>query len=238
MARSVEELAREPESGSPAGTQVVAQVSADSASAVAGWQTLLSGSPREVLARLVRDDPLEVRARVATRLRADALLLDGDRVHLRVLARISRASASYRGRPELSDWIDGAVAGSIEELVREEHESARSRSAGRSDRVRERSSPSALATASPGTDAFTTLAAPLGLDPRSMRDACAAFDVLPFADRNAFFDLVLEAGDLDVAARAAGVSASEIARRARRALDAILAAALGAGADSEKGRKR
>jgi hypothetical protein len=37
-----------------------------------------------------------------------------------------------------------------------------------------------------------------------MRRACAAFDVLPFAERHAFFQLVLEAGDLDGAARDAG----------------------------------
>jgi hypothetical protein len=66
-----------------------------------------------------------------------------------------------------------------------------------------------------------------------MRVACAAFDVLPFADRAAFFDLVLEARDLDGCARAAGVNASEIARRARRALAAILGPSPAGGPDSK-----
>jgi hypothetical protein len=199
------------------------------------WHTLLSGSPREVLARLVRDDPLEVRARVASRLRSEAVLLDGDRVHLRALARISRAAGAYRGRPDLPEWVDGAVADAVEELVREEHELARSRipEARASDAA---GATSATVAADP--DAFSSLATPLGLDPGSVRRACAAFDVLPFAERSAFFRLVLEAGDLDAAAREAGVSVSEIARRARRALDAILATTSAAVADPEKARKR
>lgn len=199
------------------------------------WHTLLSGSPREVLARLVRDDPLHVRARVASRLRAEALLLDGDHVHLRALARISRAAGAYRGRPGLADWVDAAVADAVEELVREEHELARSRTPIREGRE-DRATDTAAVPVDP--DAFSSLATPLGLDPGSVRRACATFDVLPFVERNAFFRLVLEAGDLDAAAREVGVSASEVGRRARRALDAILAAALGVVGDVEKARKR
>ena len=199
------------------------------------WHTLLSGSPREVLARLVRDDPLEVRARVASRLRAEAVLLDGDRVQLRALASIARAAGAYRGRPDLAGWVDGAVAEAVDDLVREEHELARSRIAIRDERPTEGPRGPALAGE---PDAFHSLASPLGLDPGAMRRACAAFDVLPFAERHAFFQLVLEAGDLDGAARDAGVNASEIARRARRALEAILATAVGVSAETEKARKR
>ncbi len=205
------------------------------------WHTLLSGSPREVLARLVRDDPLDVRARVASRLRAEAVLLDGDRVHLRALARISRAAGAYRGRPELADWVDGAVAETVQELVREEHELARSRTPireGREGREGREDRATVTAAVAVDPDAFTSLATPLGLDPGSVRRACATFDVLPFAERDAFFRLVLEAGDLDAAAREVGVSASEVARRARRALDAILATTLGVAVDAEKARKR
>jgi DNA-directed RNA polymerase specialized sigma24 family protein len=59
-----------------------------------------------------------------------------------------------------------------------------------------------------------------------MRAACAAFNHLPFADRSAFTDLVLRGVSLDKVARSAGESATEVARRARRALDAILTSAL------------
>jgi DNA-directed RNA polymerase specialized sigma24 family protein len=163
-----------------------------------------------VLGRLVQDDPLGVREKVASRLRADALLLDADRVHLRALARISRFASRYRGCPELSVWIDSAVAEALDELLREEHEWARS--------------PRPTEPEKPGV--FALLAPPLGLEPAVMRAACASFNVLPFAERSAFVDLVLHGRSLDDVARAAGESATEVARRARRALDATLATAL------------
>jgi hypothetical protein len=198
------------------------------------WQTLFAGSPREVLSRLVQDDPLGVRGRIAERLRADALLLDGDHVHLRALARISRSAGAYRGRPELSEWVAGAVAESVEELVREMHEEARRRARNRDDRARTQpADTTGDARGARDADAFDVLAGPLGLDPGSMRTACAAFDVLPFADRTAFFDFVLESKDLDSCARAAGVNASEVARRARRALDVILGSVPGFVPDSK-----
>lgn len=174
-----------------------------------GWRKLLGGTPREVLGRLVQDDPLGIREKVGIRLQSDALLLDADRVHLRVLARISRFAGRYRGRPELSAWIESAVAEAVEELLREEHESVRSRRAEEPEKA----------------SVFASLATPLGLDPTAMRAACAAFNLLPFADRNAFADLVLRGRSLDKVARAAGESATEVARRARRALDTLLTCA-------------
>jgi len=216
------------EAGSISGSAVVPE-----ADACSSWQTLLSGSPREVLSRLVQDDPLGVRGQVAERLRADALLLDGDRAHLRALARISRTSGSYRGRPGLSEWVAIAVAESVEELVREMHEQVRRPARSRADGLAKRAGDSTTSSdEARDADAFEILAGPLGLDPGSMRIACAAFDVLPFPDRAAFFDLVLESKDLDACARAAGVNASEIARRARRALDAILGPVPGSRAES------
>jgi DNA-directed RNA polymerase specialized sigma24 family protein len=163
-----------------------------------------------VLGRLVQNDSLGIRGKVAARLHSDALLFDADRVYLRVLARISRFAGRYRGHPELAAWIESAVAESIEELLREEHETLRSR----------------RPEATEGVGLFAALGPPLGLDPMAMRAACAAFNQLPFADRSAFADLVLRGNSLDKAARSAGESATEVARRARRALDAILAPAL------------
>ena len=229
MGRSVDRTSATSATGTSAGSEVALSPGGAIAAFETGWPNFFAGSPREVLARLVQDDSFAVRARVAARLRADALLLDGDRVHLRALARISRSARSYRGRPGLSEWLDGIVVSSVEEVVREEQEWARSRSPSREGRV--------PVPEAPGADAYASLAGPLGLDPKAMRAACAAFDALPFTDRSAFFELVLEARELDGAAHAAGVSASEIARRARRGLDAVLVP-LGAEADVEKGRKR
>jgi DNA-directed RNA polymerase specialized sigma24 family protein len=175
-----------------------------------------------VLARLVPDDPLGIREKVAARLQADALLLDADRVHLRVLGRVSRFANRYRGRPELTAWIESTVAESVQELLHEEHEAVRARPP---------------ATLEP-VGAFASLAPPLGLDPRAMRAACAAFNVLTFAERRAFADLVLRGRSLDEVARAAGESATEVARRARRALDAVLACALQFSESEDSGGSR
>ena len=177
------------------------------------WRGLLAGTPREVLARLVQGDPLGVRGVVARRLRSGSVLLDADRVHLRVVAQLARSAGKYRGRPAVEDWVDGHVLRILSELVREDHESA---GAGAS------TEPDAPARA---PDAFTALAGPLGLDPRSMRAACAVFNVLPLADRAAFIELVLANRPLDDLARELGESATPIARRARRALDAVLGSA-------------
>jgi len=174
------------------------------------WRKLLSGTPREVLARLVQDDPLGVRDEVGARLRADALLLDADRVHLRALARISRFANRYRGHPELPAWIESAVAEATQEVLREEHDVCRTPAGAQSG----------------STSVFSSLAPPLGLEPSAMRAACAAFNALPYAERSTFADLVLRGRSLDETARSSGESATEVARRARRALDVILACAL------------
>jgi len=170
------------------------------------WRTLLAGTPREVLARLVQGDPLGVRGIVSKRLRSGSVLLDADRVHLRVVARIARSAGRYRGRPGVLDWVDGHVLAVLGDVIREDHESARG----------------SASTDEEAPDAFLALAGPLGLDPASMRRACSAFNVLPLADRAAFVDLVLRNRSLDDLARELGESATQIARRARRAFDSIL----------------
>ncbi|TDJ72928.1 MAG: hypothetical protein E2O39_05890 [Planctomycetota bacterium] len=166
---------------------------------------LAGGSPREILTRIVRGDPLGVRRIVARRLRERALLMDGDHVHLRALARCARYAVRYAGRPTLDEWLAGHVDGALDAAIVEEAEERAE------DRV-------------PGGpwSAHAELARPLGLEPNAMRAACRAFHARPDLERQAFFSLVIEVSDLDDVARAEGVSASEVARRARRALDAIL----------------
>ncbi len=175
----------------------------------ARWAVLFAGgSAREILSRIVQGDPLELREHVARRMRAECYLLDADRVHLRSLARCARAAVRYRGRPELSAWLESIVGESIAELLAEDHEAAHSGS-------------SAEAT---HAGAFAALARPLGLDPESMRAACVLFNRLPLPERSAFFDLVIEGRSLDACAHQRGESGTEIARRARRALDVLLSA--------------
>jgi DNA-directed RNA polymerase specialized sigma24 family protein len=55
-----------------------------------------------------------------------------------------------------------------------------------------------------------------------MQQACAQFNDLPEPVRKAFFALVLEGAAPAEVARRSGCSLTEIARRARRALDVFL----------------
>lgn len=162
---------------------------------------LLVGSPREVLARILPEDPLDVRDAVVAVLRAQCVFLDADRVHLRALARIARAGLRFAGaRTDLASWIRAEVAGAVDEVVREEAE------------VRPVDSGST----------FVQFARPLGLDPEAVRRGCAAFNRLPHADRAAFFALVVRSVGLEALARETGESPSMLGRRARRGLDAVL----------------
>jgi DNA-directed RNA polymerase specialized sigma24 family protein len=129
-------------------------------------------------------------------------------VHLRGLARCARAAVRYRGRPDLSTWLSSIVDESMAELLSEDHEAAHSGSC--ADAMH--------------AGAFSALARPLGLDPESMRSACVLFNRLPLPERGAFFDLVIEGRSLDACAKERGESATEVARRARRALDVLLSA--------------
>ncbi len=196
------------------------------------WRHWLAcGSPREVLARIVHEDPLGVREHVALSLRDGAWLLDADRVVLRTFALIARHALHYRGRPEVDAWIRGLADDAIASLLREDAEAERRGPADRS------SASSARVTEAPpdpesGREhgaAFAALARPLGLEPHAMGRACLAFNRLPQAERRAFHALVIAGRTLDEVARDSGESATDIARRARRALDAVLVGASAGG---------
>jgi hypothetical protein len=158
---------------------------------------LLTGPPRTILERLIEGDPLGVRTRVGGRLRARWLLLDADRVHLRALALVAHRAGGWSGRPALGAWLDGQVDEAIDEVRRE-----------------------------PATDGvFRHLAQGLGLEPGAAFGAQSAFDGRSELERRAFVRFVLDGEDLEGVARDEAVSISEIGRRARVVLDAVVAAA-------------
>jgi hypothetical protein len=168
-------------------------------------RALLSGAtPREVLARLVVGDPLGLRARVASTLASEALFLDPDRAFLRAAAHVARFAPRYRGQPELEAWLAARVLAALRELAEEAHEGA----------LHERATPAPLAE----------LAQKLKLDPGALARACAALNACERLERRAFRALVIEARELDVAARDIGSTPSETGRAARRAIEIALAA--------------
>ncbi len=171
------------------------------------WRRFLaSGSPREVLARLVDGDPLGVRVTVAERLYQSRQLLDAERVWLRALARIARFSCRYRGRPEFSVWRDERCDEAIADILEEERAAVQG------------GEPSAEATG----EVFKLLAEPLGIGAQEARRACVALHDCSLEERTAFFALVLEARSLDVVASELDCDPTLVARRARRVLLALL----------------
>jgi len=160
------------------------------------WRALLcGGTPREVLARIVDGDPLGLRPRIAAALRAGAWLMDADRVLIRALALCARRGSTYRGRPPIDEWLDARVQESIDDLLEAEH-----------------------AQPPPTTGAFSDLARPLSLSPERLRAACARFHARPREEREAYVRLVLDRRPLEES----GAEPLETARRARRAIQALL----------------
>lgn len=165
------------------------------------WRLLLCGaSPREVLARIVRDDPLRLRARIGARLLERCLLLDADRVLLRSFARIARGACRYQGRPDLGPWLDGHVDLALDDC--------------RSLRVR------APSESQPVGGAFLELARPLRLDAARLAAACALFNELDDEARRVFFRLLLRR-PMNSTERSRSPDATEL-QALRRALEPFL----------------
>jgi hypothetical protein len=164
-------------------------------------ELLLTGTPREVLARIVPDDPLGLRVRVGARISERALLLDVEQVLLRAQALCSLHAIAWRGEPELEEWLAARVEEALGAALCEEPD--------------ESCVPEALAP----------FATPLELDPLLLSASCARFNALPFEQREAFLSVVLDAVAVDRLARTRGLSLSELARRARAGLEVFRPAA-------------
>ncbi len=165
---------------------------------------LLLGSPRAVLARLTKGDPLELRALVAKRLRRRHLLMDAERIHLAALVHCAREGAAYRGSMAFERWLEACVNRAIDALL---------------------DSPALQEQGRPVAELWREFAQPLGLSPERMARASVNFNALPLAVRRAFFQLVLGGRSLDEWAMSCGRPATELARDARRALQVFLDAA-------------
>ncbi|MEO6708293.1 MAG: hypothetical protein ABI054_12585 [Planctomycetota bacterium] len=186
------------------------------------WRSVLGGmSPREVLARLLQGDPLELRQVVAARLAQRAYLFDADRVHLRALAHCARYAVRYRGTPAIEIWLAEIVDQVLIELLREDVEAEKRGAPVDSDELA----------------ALVDLARPLGLEPAAMRRVCLAHNLLREPERQAFHGLVIAGRGLEQVARDLGASGVEVARLARRGLEAVLIASGQASELAPRGRK-
>lgn len=203
-----------PELGDGATPERCAEVPPLSAQPASGGENdprpfLRAGSPSALLERWVAGDPLGVRPRVFRYLTREALFVDADRVHLRALALGAFEVARAPARGSLGPWLDDLVERATRALLKEDALGGTA-----AEEVR--------------SGACCDLARQLELDPERVHDACLALDLRPLEERSALQALLVERLSLDAAARRAGTSATEFARRARRALLAGLSVLDGA----------
>ncbi len=168
------------------------------------WRDRLSArTPEGILERIVDGDPLGLRRLVGEVIRKQRRVADGDRVHLRAIACIAHRAISGDGA-DSPRWIEERVEEALFGVL-----------------ATERAKLDAAEPPAP-KDALAVLAGPLGLDPMDLRRACSALNERPDGERAAFFSLIIDRVDLDAAAASASVTSVELARRARRALDAVI----------------
>src|SRR5262249_50964170 len=130
----------------------------------------------------------------------------------------------WRGRPALDAWLAQQVEGAIDDVLAEGLQPDGPLGARPSDG----GARSAAGGDAACDDARLDFARRLGWSPDAARRAFAAFPGAAASDREAFWLLAIEDLEFDAAAAALGASASEVGRRARRVLEAALAAAEGA----------
>jgi hypothetical protein len=170
-----------------------------------GGHLLRGRSPKDILARLLDGDPLEVRARCKERLHALALLLSLDRLQLRTLARIAHAASRWDGEPPLRQWVEGRIEYSMKELIEEDAERVRS----------------GIPELGPGEGQYAFLAALLGIEPHLGPAACVAFNIQPEEVRRAFFAVVVEGKRVNRYVAEGNGSPQEVKDRLTRAFRAL-----------------
>lgn len=140
-------------------------------------QLLLSGErPSDVMARVMRGDPLDVGGRAVRRLRERAILMDSGRLCLRAMAHIAHDAPQYRGEPALVAWLQGRIDEAISELMEEDvYEEATEQEL--DGAVHER---------------YGFLVDLLGIPPAKARKACIVFNALPPKDRRTFWAICVE----------------------------------------------
>ena len=98
----------------------VAAPPAGPAAPLPGRAGLLLGSPRQVLARIQRGDPLGLGPRAARAVARRGLVVDPDRLHLRVLARVAWAASRRGALHSLDAFLEEQVQRALDGLLRDE----------------------------------------------------------------------------------------------------------------------
>ena len=169
---------------------------------------LEGGSSREVLRRLIEDDPLELGKLAALVASDEARLVYPDRFTARIAAQL--AFRGTVGRPEgwsLIRWLRAQANQCLSDLLEEDVE----------DEYRRVPMDREL------TAEFASLIpSETGIEPQLARQATIIFNRFRLQDRVPFYRLAIEALPFEVVARDLGQSERQIRRRIERVTDALV----------------
>jgi hypothetical protein len=135
-----------------------------------------SGSPQEIMARILAGDPLGIVDRARGWLDTHAFLVDSNRLALRTMAHVARSAKRYHGKPDLHTWIELLIERATRDLIQEDREA---------DRL---SRPVADDEIAP----YGFLAEALGIEPALARRACVIFNGMAEYDRRAFYATAIQ----------------------------------------------
>ena len=174
-----------------------------------GHQHLAGGTPEELVERLVRTDPFDLRVACRRELTDRALLLDEARLFMRSTARMALEARTYAGHPPLVVWVDQIVEASIRALLREDRES----------------SERGLLPDSAWDPASQGLLEVLPIEPSMARSVCVVFNALHVQDRRIFQALVLAGQSLDDCSARTGLPPQHLRASVRETLARLCAPA-------------
>lgn len=167
-----------------------------------GRELLRGKSAMEVLEKLYRGDPLELLPRARERVRTQAVMLGGDSLFLRTVARLAQAAHGYRGVPVLDEWIGERMDGAMRDLLTEDRESE-------------------LVKAPFNVDAdprYRFLSDAFGIEPTHTRRACNEFNALPKDMRQTFLAVFIEGKSIRDWETESRVTSDQIKRQLRKSL--------------------
>ena len=161
--------------------------------------------PRELLEKLVKSDPLELRRLCREHLSSSALLLDEGRLFLRATASVAHDAPRFDASTPLEDWLRDAVAGAAERLIVEDQESYES----------------GIPPLESWDPVSPSLLERLPIEPRLARGVAVTFNRLPIEERRVFYALVIEGESLEACAQRTGRSAPSLRESVREILNCL-----------------
>lgn len=169
-----------------------------------GAELLVAPDAHTVLARITPGDPLALERRCVEYLRAQALLVDRERLVGSALARVAHQSMSYHGQPALEAWLARCVEAAALSVLEYDIEATR-----RAEPLED------------DDECARLLSAVIGVAPQHARQACSVFNDLPPPVRRDFWALAVERKSIAEHSAAGFGTPATIERNVKRAVLAL-----------------